>query len=460
MRGGTLQHDRPERSEHPMEASFGGVMAVSESAPVRQWEGSDAVFGTRVLARLLINRNYALFMGGSFLSALGSWVQAVAIGWLVYDLTGSPFILGLTNFAQMAPLFFFGMFGGVLADRFDRRILLSAGLATSAVALTVLAILTIAGRASVPLIVGISLVLGLANVIVWPAWQPFIKELVPQTRLREAIAFNAARFNLSRVLGPAIGGTILATSGAGTCLAVTAVTSVAVVAVTLAVRRPRATRATMAPWLSSLGEGISYVRGDPFTFRLLAVTTLFGLAVMPYATFLPALSQDVLGLGPDGLGHLLAAAGMGAVVGAIVTGMPQVGTRPRAAMAAFSAISATGAIAIATWAPAFSTVPVVAWIALAAIGLGTVGFLTNANTVLQLRVPDHLVGRVMGLWVVLNAGTNPLGSLALGALAERAPLTWVFGIAGLSAAACAITLMVILNDPSPPADVAIGRAPA
>ena len=184
-------------------------------------------------------------MGGSFLSALGSWVQAVAIGWLVYDLTGSPFILGLTNFAQMAPLFFFGMLGGVLADRFDRRILLTVGLATSAVALTVLAIMTIAERASVPLIVGISLVLGLANVIVWPAWQPFIKELVPPSRLREAIAFNAARFNLSRVLGPAIGGTILAASGAGTCLAVTAVTSVAVVAVTLAVRRPRATRSTI-----------------------------------------------------------------------------------------------------------------------------------------------------------------------------------------------------------------------
>ena len=104
------------------------------------------------------------------------------------------------------------------------------------------------------------------------------------------------------------------------------------------------------------------------------------------------------------------------------------------------------------------TVPGAAWLALAAIGLGTVGFLTNANTVLQLRVPDHLVGRVMGLWVVLNAGTNPLGSLALGALAERAPLTWVFGIAGVAAAACAIALIAILNDPGPTADEAITRA--
>jgi MFS family permease len=387
-------------------------------------------------------------MGGSFLSALGSWVHAVAVGWLVYDLTGSPFILGLANFAQMAPLFFFGMLGGVLADRFDRRILLAIGLSVTALALTVLAALVLAGQASVPLIVGMSLVLGLANVVVWPAWQPFIKELVPTSRLREAIAFNAARFNLSRVVGPAIGGSILATSGAGTCLAVTAFTSIAVVAVTLAVRRPRAARATVyAPWLSSLGEGFAYVLADPFTFRLLAVTTLFGLAVMPYATFLPALAQDVLGLGPDGLGHLLTAAGGGAVVGAVVTGMPQVGARPREAMAGFSAIGACGTAAVAGWASDIATVPALAWIALAAIGLGTVGFLTSANTVLQLQVPDHLVGRVMGLWVVLNAGTNPLGSLALGALAERAPLTTVFGIAGVAAATCAVALIAILRDP-------------
>jgi MFS family permease len=426
-------------------------MVVSESAPVRQWEGSALSPGARVIARLLINRNYALFMGGSFLSALGSWVQAVAIGWLVYDLTGSPFILGLTNFAQMAPLFFFGVLGGVLADRFDRRILLMIGLSITAIALTLLAAVTIVGQASVPLIVGISLVLGLANVIVWPAWQPFIKELVPPNRLREAIAFNAARFNLSRVLGPAIGGTILATSGAGTCLAVTASTSIAVVAVTLAIRRPRASRATMiAPWQSSLGEGILYVWADSFTFRLLAVTTLFGLAVMPYATFLPALSQDILGLGPDGLGHLLAAAGGGAVVGALVAGMPQVGVSPRTAMTAFSAIGASGALALAMWAPDFASVPVLAWLALGAIGFGTVGFLTNANAILQLRVPDHLVGRVMGLWVVLNAGTNPLGSLALGALAEHAALPTVFGVAGIAAATCAVVLMVILSDTTAP----------
>lgn len=427
-------------------------MVVSESTPVRQWEGSDTIPGARVVARLLINRNYALFMGGSFLSALGGWVQAVAIGWLVYDLTGSPFILGLANFAQMAPLFFLGILGGVLADRFDRRILLTIGLSITAMALTMLAVVTISGQASVPLIIAISLVLGLANVIVWPAWQPFIKELVPPSRLREAIAFNAARFNLSRVLGPAIGGTILATSGAGTCLAVTASTSIAVVAVTLAVRRPTVARSTMfSPWLSSLGEGISYVRADPFTFRLLAVTTLFGLTVMPYATFLPALSQDVLGLGPDGLGHLLTAAGGGAVVGAIVTGMPQVGARPREAMAAFSAIGATGALAIAFWANVFAGAPVLAWLALGAIGLGTVGFLTSANTVLQLRVPDHLVGRVMGLWVVLNAGTNPLGSLALGALAERAPLATVFAIAGV-AATSAVALVAVLGDPVEPSE--------
>ncbi len=419
-------------------------MAATEPASTENVRRSGPVPGMRAVTRLLINRNYALFMGGSFLSALGGWVQAVAIGWLVFDLTGSPFILGLTNFAQMAPLFFLGMVGGVLADRLDRRLLLICGLSVTAIVLAVLAAVTMTGHASVHLIVGLSLVLGLANVIVWTAWQPFIKELVPVDRLREAIAFNATRFNLSRVLGPAIGGAILASSGPGACLVVTAASSVAVLGATIAVRRPRPTRASaVTPWVTSLGEGVSHVRGDPFMFRLLAVTTLFGLVVMPYATFLPALAHDTLGLGPDGLGNLLTAAGVGAVAGAIITGMPLTGAHPRGAMAGFSAITGGASLAVAFATPTLAASPWLAWLALAGIGLGTVGFLTNANTVLQLRVPDALVGRVMGLWVVLNAGTNPIGSLGLGWIAEFAPLTTIFAVGAGAAFACTAAIATI-----------------
>lgn len=213
-----------------------------KSSMTQDWSGATKVPVLRSIAHTLINGNYAIFMAGSFCSALGGWVQAVAIGWLVFDLTGSPFILGLANFAQMSPLFFLGLIGGVLADRADRRIVLMIGLSVGTVAISILAGLTYMGLATVPIILLISLVLGLANAAVWPAWQPFIKELVPTERLREAIAFNSARFNLSRVLGPAF---------AGACLPVQArrlpcghrATSLTVVASTYAIRRPAPLRA-------------------------------------------------------------------------------------------------------------------------------------------------------------------------------------------------------------------------
>ena len=420
-----------------------------KSPMTREWSGATTLPGLRSIAHALINGNYALFMAGSFCSALGGWVQAVAIGWLVFDLTGSPFMLGLANFAQMAPLFFLGLIGGVLADRADRRIVLMIGLSVGTVAISVLAVLTYMGLATVPIILLVSLVLGLANAAVWPAWQPFIKELVPPERLREAIAFNSARFNLSRLLGPAFAGGLLASSGAAACLAVTAVTSLTVVASTYAIRRPAPIRAARgAPWMSSLGEGLSYVKQDRFSFRLLAVTTLFGLVVMPYSTFLPALARDVLHWGPEGLGQLLTAAGVGAVVGAVLNGAPFIGAHPRHAMVAFSLIGGISTLMLVAGSQFLEGDAWIAWFALAGTGLGTVGFLTSANATLQMRIPDHLVGRVMGLWVVLNAGTNPLGSLALGWLAEYVPLTTIFGIGGMASIVVAGSLAIALRNES------------
>ncbi len=422
-----------------------------KSPMTREWSGATTLPGLRSIAHALINGNYALFMAGSFCSALGGWVQAVAIGWLVFDLTGSPFMLGLANFAQMAPLFFLGLIGGVLADRADRRIVLMIGLSVGTVAISVLAVLTYMGLATVPIILLVSLVLGLANAAVWPAWQPFIKELVPPERLREAIAFNSARFNLSRLLGPAFAGGLLASSGAAACLAVTAVTSLTVVASTYAIRRPAPNRtARGAPWMSSLGEGLSYVKQDRFSFRLLAVTTLFGLVVMPYSTFLPALARDVLHWGPEGLGQLLTAAGVGAVVGAVLNGAPFIGAHPRHAMVAFSLIGGISTLMLVAGSQFLEGDAWIAWFALAGTGLGTVGFLTSANATLQMRIPDHLVGRVMGLWVVLNAGTNPLGSLALGWLAEYVPLTTIFGIGGMASIVVAGSLAIALRNESDP----------
>jgi MFS family permease len=393
---------------------------------------------TAVPRNWLINRNYALFMGGSFISALGSWFQGVAIGWLVLDLTGSPFVLGLTNFMLMAPLFFLGVAGGVLADRVERRRLLLGGLSTSALALGLLAALAMAGRASVGAILAISLVVGLTQAVVWPAWQPFIKDLVPAERLPQAIAFNSARFNLTRVLGPALAGVLLARIGAPACLAIAAGSSAGVIAATWLIRPPERRRGHLTPWRSALGEGVEYLRADPVARLLLLLTGATGLVVLPYQAFLPAFARDELQIGATGLGVLLAAVGVGAVFGALLSGTRLAARRPALSMAAFSFASGAGLAAFALSTPARGA-PV--WLAIAALaltGLGSIGYQTMANATLQLRVPDALIGRVMGVWVVVNAGVTPLGSLALGGVAERFGLPVVLfwcGVAGIAIAA-------------------------
>jgi MFS family permease len=379
----------------------------------------------------LINPNYALFMAGSFVSALGSWFQAVALGWLVLELTDSPFVLGLANFAQMAPLFFLGFFGGVAADRTDRRKLLLWGIGVGMVATGALAALSLTGRASVIAVLAVSLVLGLTNVVVWPAWQPFITELVPENRLRDAIAFNSARFNMTRVLGPALAGVLVARVGPAACLAFAATSSAAVLLATWMIRPPLRRRAVALPWLSALAEGVRYVRADRFTFRLLAITGLFGVLVLPYQTFLPAFARDVLNIGAEGLGVLLTAVGAGAVLGAVITGSRLVATRPAWTMALTALL--TG-LALAIFAAATPECGFPVWVAIGAlvvVGFASIAYLTTANATLQVRVPEHLMGRVMGLWVVMNAGTVPLGSLALGGAGERFGLPNVIVMCGL-----------------------------
>src|SRR5687768_1351122 len=374
-------------------------------------------------------------MLGSFISALGSWFQAVAIGWLVLELSGSPFILGLANFAQLAPLFFLGFFGGLLADRVDRRLLLIAGIGTGTLATTTIAILSFTNQQTVASLLLASLVLGLSNAIVWPAWQPFITDLVPKDRLRDALAFNSARFNLSRVLGPAIAGVLMARAGAPVCLVVAAVSSAAVMIATWLIRRPTGRRAISLPWLAALTEGVSYVRRDRFITQMLLVTGLYGVLVQPYQAFLPAFARDILATGAEGLGILLTAVGAGAVLGAVITGSRHVAAQPERAMALTALVSGAGLALFA--APPLLPLPpsLVPWIAtpaLVVVGFGSVAYLTTAAATLQLRIPDHLTGRVMGLWVVMNAGTMPLGSLALGAAAERTGLPQIIVASGLA----------------------------
>jgi MFS family permease len=390
------------------------------------------------LSRALINRNYALFMAGSFVSATGMWAQAVAIGWIVLDLGNSTFLLGLTNFASMVPLLVLGFPAGAIVDRFDRRKLLLLAQGGSMVVVVLLTLAAALDFLSIPLILGLALAGGLANAIGWPTWSVFIKDLVGPEHLRTAVAMNTARFNLTRVIGPAIAGVLLAQYGAAACLAVAAVTSLGVVLSLLAIRVDVTISTTTRDWLGSLKEGLEYVWRHESVGALLIVTGIMGFLAMPLQSFLPAYARDVLGSGPETLGILLTAIGLGAIGGAVISGSRLAARSSDLVMTALMLVTGASLIGLS-----LSQRLELSLFSLAVFGMATIGYLSIANATVQLAVRADIIGRVMGLWTVVNAGVTPLGSLVIGAAAEQTGLPPTIGVTGLGCALLGIAMLTI-----------------
>jgi len=214
------------------------------------------------LRRIFINRNYAIFMVGAFVSATGSWGQAVALSWLVLELGNSEFLLGLTNFAAMVPLLVLSIPAGAIVDRFNHKTLLLVAQTGTMAANAILAVATIAGVRSIPLILICALMGGLFNAIGWPLWSVFINDLVGPEHLRSAVALNSVRFNL-----------LLAAYGAGVCLGISALSSLGVIFAIIAIRVPPSKPRAVMPWTQSVREGLAFCWSDKSALRLLLLTT-------------------------------------------------------------------------------------------------------------------------------------------------------------------------------------------
>ncbi|MHB0879119.1 MAG: MFS transporter [Anaerolineae bacterium] len=384
-----------------------------------------AAAATGYLGRLFINRNYALFMAGAFVSATGSWAQSVALGWLVLSLGNSEFLLGLTNFAQMVPLLLLAVPAGAIIDRFNHKHLLLFAQTGAMAANGVLAVATLAGVRSIPLILVTAVAGGLCNAVGWPMWSVFINDLVGPENLRSAVAVNSARFNLTRVIGPALAGVLLAAYGAGICLAISALSALGVVGAIIAIKMPPFVPKPVRPWLPAMREGLGYCWRTPSVRELLLITSGIGFLALPYQTFLPAFARDVLGRGPETLGLLLTSVGFGALGGAALSGSRYAARNSRRLM-----IGLVLVVGVALIALALSRNLHLAMVTLAIVGLSMIGYLAVANATLQLTCRPDLLGRVMGVWTVVNAGMTPVGSLAIGAAAEQVGLTTAMGAAG------------------------------
>jgi len=369
------------------------------------------------LTRALQHRNFRLFFGGQSISLVGTWITRVATSWLVYRLTGSALLLGIAGFAGQIPTLLITPFAGVLVDRHDRRRILLVTQAGSLIQSALLAILTFTGVITVRQIIWLQVVQGVINSFDTPARQAFVSEMVEDRRdLPNAIALNSSMVNGSRIIGPSIGGVLIAAFGEGWCFAVDAISYLAVIASLVAMRvEPRHREATAEMHLlDELHHGWKYVLHSVPIRSALLLVAIVSTAGTPYTVLMPAIAAQVLHGGPNTLGLLMTATGVGALSGALYLAQRE---------------SVVGLGRIIMWASAVFGIGLVifsmtttlwaAFLVLAVAGCGFMIHLAATNTVLQTIVEERLRGRVMSFYTMAFFGTVPIGSLLGGLMADR-----------------------------------------
>jgi MFS family permease len=385
----------------------------------------------------LRHRNFRLFFAGQFVSLVGTWMQVVAQGWLVLDLSNSAFLVGLVTTLESLPILLLTLYGGVLADRVDKRkaiLLLQTGMLLESLALT---LLTATHHITVGWVMALAPVLGICTAFEVPIRQAFMMEMVGREDLVNAIALNSSIFNLTRIVGPVVAGGLIAGLGTTACFAANTVSFIAVLAAFLAMRPPfpgaRIHRDGEQP---SFADGMRYALGDgePRALLLLAATlSIFGLGSS--LAMLPVYAREVLKESAAGYGGMMAAVGVGAASGAI-------------AMAAFGhrvnrRRLIRGAALVFSFAIGASVIHasyLLALCGLAVAGFGSVLAAISTNTLLQGDAPDHLRGRVMGFYSFVVLGLAPLGSLQAGWVSEHFGVQTSFVVGAIVCAVAALLL--------------------
>lgn len=395
----------------------------------------------------LRNPNYRLYVSGQAVSLVGTWMQTVAQSWLVLTLTGSGTALGLVVALQTLPVLLLGPYGGVVADRMDKRRLMMGLQSMMGVLALVLGLLTTTGTVQLWQVYVLAFLLGLNNCFENPARQSFVLEMVGPTDLRNAVSLNSVLVNAARAVGPAVAGVIIATGGTGVCFLLNAVSFAAVVFTLSRLDVSALNPSTPAPrGKGQLREGLSYVRHTPALGVPLLMMALVGCLTYEFQVVLPVMADETFHGGSQTYGFMTGAMGVGAVVGGLyVAARGRTGIRTLVVTAAmFGVVVLLAAAAPVLW---------LELVALALVGAVSVGFLSTGNSTLQLAAAPHMRGRVMALWAVAFLGSTPIGGPIAGAVSEA------FGARvglGMGAAAClvaaALGLLVLRNAARPEFD--------
>lgn len=375
------------------------------------------------------SRNYRLFFLGQGISLIGSWMTQLATIWLVYSLTNSPVMLGIVGFTSQIPSFFLAPFGGVFVDRFSRhRTLIGTQILAMIQSLT-LAVLALTGVIQVWHIIALSLFQGFINAVDAPARQAFVPELIEKRDdLANAIAINSTMFNGARLIGPAIGGLLIAQVGAAYCFLIDGLSYIAVIAALLAMNiKPNKYQVSSANPIQKIKEGFDYAFGFPPIRAILILSALVSFMGMQYTIIVPIFAEKILQGGADTLGFLMAASGVGALSGGIYLATRQTVVGLGRLIAFGPTILGCGLIAFS-----LSRFLPLSLFSLLFVGLGTILQIAAGNTVLQTIVDDDKRGRVMSLYTMSFLGTIPFGNLLAGFLADHIGATSTLIIDGIA----------------------------
>lgn len=371
------------------------------------------------------HRDYTYFFFGALLSNIGTWTQNVALGWVVYQLTGASTSLGLVNFLTGVPVFLLTLLAGSLADKLDRRKLLIVSQIILMGQAVAFGVLNLTGHITMAWIYGLSLAGGVVSAFMFPAWQAMVPDLVPRSSLLNAIALSSAQFNAARLIGPMVTAAIIGAFSANEQLGITMVflinaTSFLFVIWALFVIRPaQVMRPADAPHDGGLGAGLRYAREHPHVAMHLVTAMMLTIFGMPFMTLLPAYAAETLGLGSTGYSALMGFNGAGALIGALaVASLPRTIRRERIIRYSLTAM------AIGVLALSFLRNHVLVAGLLVALGAVFLATVSSVNTNLQTAVPNELRGRVMALFVLSFMGMMPFGSLAFGWLGDAIGVTW------------------------------------
>jgi MFS family permease len=376
-------------------------------------------------------RNFRLFYGGQLISLVGTWMQAVAQDWLVLEMTNDPLALGAVAAAQFLPVMVLGLFGGLAADMLPKRVGLLFTQSAACILALVLGLLVLGGHVQVWQVMVMAFCLGIVNAFDMPIRQSFVVEMVGREDVASAVALNSAAFNAARVVGPAVAGLLIGWIGIAPLFLLNAASYLVVITsyLVMDVRQlqtpvRRQLERSVRGITDSLVEGLRYVRATPIILLCISLIGIVSLFALNFPVFGPLVAREVLHGGAEVYGFLMAAAGAGSLVSALMLAFGGRATLARVFLG--GTLAGLGVLGVG-----FSPVLVVSMALMAMVGWSTVAIGATSNTIIQLAVPDALRGRVMSVYTTVFAGATPIGSLLMGGLAGRFGVTPTMVLAGV-----------------------------